>query len=330
MFSRIIKIPIIFEVKKKAFKELDSILKANHLSYEEKILFTSQELFDLYKTYIPVETFSDVIFIKGGNVEEVESVKSKYEHHNVLLIAFGGGSIIDFVKLYSRELCLQYISVPSSLSNDAIYSPIARLTKNGKKESFGVLEPLGIIADIEIIQKSPLKMLLAGVGDLVSNLSAIKDWYLAESYDSEVLDIFSVSLSIVTAKAIFAYTREQLRSEEFVEVLTYGLVLSGLSMIIANSSRPASGAEHLMSHAIDELFPDRATLHGIQVAWAMLYIEKNIRKNDDAYESLLCFFEKIGLYAEIENDIQFSETELKRIIAKAKIMRKRFTVLNII
>ena len=62
----------------------------------------------------------------------------------------------------------------------------------------------------------------------------------------------------------------------------------------------------------------------------MLYIEKNIRKNDDAYESLLCFFEKIGLYAEIENDIQFSETELKRIIAKAKIMRKRFTVLNII
>lgn len=39
--------------------------------------------------------------------------------------------------------------------------------------------PLGIIADLDIIKQSPSVLLLAGVGDLVSNLSAIKDWNLS-------------------------------------------------------------------------------------------------------------------------------------------------------
>ena len=53
----------------------------------------------------------------------------------VLLVAFGGGSIIDAVKLMANTLDLTYITVPSTLSNDAIYSPIARLLKDGKNRA---------------------------------------------------------------------------------------------------------------------------------------------------------------------------------------------------
>ena len=55
----------------------------------------------------------------------------------------------------ANTLDLTYITVPSTLSNDAIYSPIARLLKDGKKQSFGVKAPLGIIADVNIIKVLP-------------------------------------------------------------------------------------------------------------------------------------------------------------------------------
>lgn len=328
MFSKIIKIPLVLETGKGIFKQLSSILKENHLFFESKVLITSHELYQLYESYIPLDIFSQVIFIKGGNYEEIAEVKEKYNHKNDLLIAFGGGSIIDFVKLYAKETYLPYISVPSTLSNDAIYSPIARLYVNTKKESFGVTEPLGIIADIDIISKSPKLMLLAGVGDLVSNFSAIKDWQLASLTTEEKVDNFAMAISLLSAGSIFKYTKKDLFSVAFLTDLANGLIFSGLAMIIANSSRPASGSEHMISHAIDELFPERATLHGLQVAWGQLYIEKNFRKDNKAYGKLYDFFLQIGLMEEIEKNIHFNTQEIEYIINKAVVIRKRYTILN--
>src|SRR5205085_11051894 len=43
--------------------------------------------------------------------------------------------------------------------------------------------------------------------------------------------------------------------EEFLMALAEGLVLSGLAMATAGSSRPCSGGEHEIVHAIDHFFP---------------------------------------------------------------------------
>jgi len=47
--------------------------------------------------------------------------------------------------------------------------------------------------------------------------------------------------------------------------LVEGLVVSGVAMVLAGNSRPSSGAEHLISHALDR-FPIH-DLHGLQVGW---------------------------------------------------------------
>lgn len=223
---------------------------------------------------------------------------------------------------------LTYITVPSTLSNDAIYSPIARLVKDGKKQSFGVKAPLGIIADVNIIKGSPKKLILAGVGDLVSNASAVKDWLLAHADRGESINNFALALASLSGNSVIPYTIDDIRTPRFIGDLANGLVISGLAMVLANSSRPASGAEHLISHAIDDLFPERATLHGLQVAWGHLLVEREFRQPESDYEKLLVFFERMKMLDEIERDITFSKEEVEQIILRAKTIRDRYTILS--
>ncbi len=51
--------------------------------------------------------------------------------------------------------------------------------------------------------------------------------------------------------------------ERSVRKVLKGLISSGIAMSIAGSSRPASGSEHLFSHALDAIAPHPA-MHGEQ------------------------------------------------------------------
>ena len=123
MYYKTINIPIVLEIGENIFVHLDDILKKNHIYFKEKILITSLELKDLYKTSVDKLSFDDIIFIKGGSYEEAQEVMKSITNRDALFVAFGGGSIIDAVKLVANTLDLTYITVPSTLSNDAIYSP---------------------------------------------------------------------------------------------------------------------------------------------------------------------------------------------------------------
>lgn len=105
--------------------------------------------------------------------------------------------------------------MPSTLSNDAIYSPVARLTCNGKKKSFGVKPPIGIVVDLSIVKKSPKQLILAGVGDLLSNLSAVKDWELSRLSTGEKIDELSFMLAKEAAVSILRYSEKDLYTDVF-------------------------------------------------------------------------------------------------------------------
>jgi len=329
MLYKTIQIPIVLEIDNDILKNMDNILNKEHLYFESKVLITSEELYLSYKNILNKIRFKEIIYIKGGSFEESNEISFSNDTSDSLLVAFGGGSVIDLVKVIAERFSLPYLTIPSALSNDSIYSPVARLNKRGRKRSFGVPPPIGIIADIEILKTAPTVLQLSGVGDLVSNLSAIKDWKLANKTCGETINYFAYTLSSQSANAILSYKFEDIRSDSFIRDLTNGLIVSGLAMIIAKNTRPASGSEHLISHAIDELYPDRATFHGLQVAWGQLIVESKFRGNNRDFSVLYEFFDKIGINKEIESRINFSEAEINNIIEKAKNIRKRYTILNI-
>ena len=98
-------------------------------------------------------------------------------------------------------------------------------------------------------------------------------------------------------------------------------------MSLAGSSRPCSGSEHLLSHAIDFLNLSKDVLHGIQVASISLFILFLQDKLSDEY---LNYAKTTGiplLFASLLKNAQ-KET-IKIIFIKSKEMRPgRYTILD--
>jgi glycerol-1-phosphate dehydrogenase [NAD(P)+] len=109
----------------------------------------------------------------------------------------------------------------------------------------------------------------SGVGDVISNLTAIADWRLAESARGEYVDGVAVTFARTAAMAVLNRD-ETIDDESFLLALAEALVLSGLAMATAGSSRPCSGGEHEILHAIDHLFPGTSG-HGELAGAASLF-----------------------------------------------------------
>ena len=328
MFYDEFKAPALIKIGSGTLANIDGILRHRHLYFPNKILITQEYLYDMYRKVLDENYFTRKIFVQGGIIDEADSVIKQIKGEDAVVLAFGGGSVLDIVKYCASKCDMPYITLPSALSNDAVYSCVARLTSDGKKRSYAVQPPMGIIVDLEIIRKSPLKLVYAGVGDLVSNLSALDDWLLSREDTGEDINELAFMLSKESVMPMLGYKSCDIRSDDFLSDLANGLITSGLAMIICGSTRPNSGAEHLISHAIDEYFPERSSIHGLQVAWAHLIIEKNYRNHHKQYETLSKFFCELEMDKVLDECVSWSENEFSGLIPYAIKIRNRYTIFN--
>jgi len=203
----------------------------------------------------------DIVVEKRATEDSVNRVKEVSKNRD-LLMGIGGGSKIDIAKLASFSLNIPFISIPTAASHDGIASPRASIKKNGASISVEASAPMAIVADTSIIAKSPYRLTASGCADLIAKKSALKDWELAHRLKGEPFSSFASSLAMLACDTIIenaSNIKEGL--EESAWIVVKSLVLSGVSMSIAGSSRPASGSEHLFAHALDSVAPGKA-LHG--------------------------------------------------------------------
>ncbi len=198
-----------------------------------------------------------------------------------LIVGIGGGKVIDTAKYAGFINEIPCISIPTAISNDGICSPIAVLKeKENKYKSFGAEIPIALLVPMHLIeqnQKASYDSITSGIGDLISNISAVEDWELAKNDAFEEVDDYACMISKTSALTILNGIKNAMLSkktkEEFINEnlrsIVESLALSGIAMEIAGTSRPASGAEHLISHSIDELFGG-VKPHGIQVAFSTM------------------------------------------------------------
>jgi glycerol-1-phosphate dehydrogenase [NAD(P)+] len=180
------------------------------------------------------------------------------------IVGVGGGKALDVAKYVGFLARLPYFAVPTSLSNDGFCSPQSSLTIRGKRKSLPAALPFGVIIDTVICRDAPRILTLSGVGDLVSKFTAIRDWKLAFAAVGEPVDDFAALMSDGTIYSFMSHPQFDL---DGIRLLATALMLNGIAMEICGSSRPASGSEHLISHALDATSA-RPRLHGLQVGVA--------------------------------------------------------------
>jgi glycerol-1-phosphate dehydrogenase [NAD(P)+] len=212
--------------------------------------------------------------IEDNTRVEVTRVADLLRKEYDAVVAVGGGRPIDVAKSAALIADVPVIVIPTQLSADGIASPISVIQEaNGDSVSERSQLPAAVLADLEAVAAAPVQFARAGVGDLIGNRTAIVDWRIADEEGSETVDDFAALLASCAHLLIEGLDLTELRGGrvtiDVARRLLDGLVLSGLAMEIAGSSRPCSGSEHLISHAIDKLEPGTAS-HGEQVAFGTI------------------------------------------------------------
>lgn len=241
-------------------------------------------------------------------LKEIGDVRDEYVDYNTIayamdiaeriiatdvdcIIGLGGGKILDVCKYAAYISKKPLLSIPTTMANDGIASPIAVLKrKDNRPKSLGCAMPSMLLLDTEVILNSPLRLIKAGIGDTISNYMALLDWELACARGKDEMNGYAYLMSRTSLDALMKTQYDSI-CPAFLGVLANSLVLSGIAMDFAGSSRPVSGSEHLFSHALD-YYGSAENLHGIQVALGTVAVLKLIGQ---PYEDVLNYLKKFDV-----------------------------------
>lgn len=227
-----------------------------------------QRVFDiLKKADLEIELF-EVPGKPKGDVQTVavvaEAVKSASG-----VITVGSGTVNDLGKAAAHQLGLPYFCVATAASMNGYTSSIAALVNGGLKTTVPTTPSLAVLCDLDVLANAPLELTYAGLGDVVSKPVCNADWMLSHLLLGSHYCPRPFGL-IKELEEVYLSRAGQLKDGdiETFAALSEALLYSGVSMCIAGSSAPASGAEHLISHTIDMralLKGGEHDLHGAQV-----------------------------------------------------------------
>jgi glycerol-1-phosphate dehydrogenase [NAD(P)+] len=257
LLARILASPLAVDVRRGAVAGLGQLLADGRISSGGKVivLVGPGQGEEIARALEPQLSEATVLPVGSASVEHARELavtlrQSSYD----AVVGIGGGRTLDVAKYVASLVALPMVSVATNLAHDGIASPVASLDYEGRKGSYGVHIPIAVFVDLDYVARAPERMVRSGIGDAVSNLSALADWRLAADERGESVDGLAVAFARAAAEAVLHRT-DSIESVDFLTTLAEALILSGLAMAVAGSSRPCSGGDHEILHAVDQLYP---------------------------------------------------------------------------
>ena len=268
------------------------------------------------------------------------------------VLAVGSGTLNDTAKYAALMTGKRSGVLATAPSMDGYASPVAAIMKDGFKVSEAARVPSDILVDPAILADAPQQMIAAGAGDILGKYTCLTDWRLAQYHTGEAVNEGAFS-DMLDAVQKFAASVEDIahRERSGVEKLTDALIISGLAMAEAGNSRPASGAEHHISHYLEMWFvaqKKRVPLHGIKVGLGTLvsaYLYEALERDGVAFkgdaqtylaakaipsvQELRATLEKLGAPVRF-SALGISRELFRETIAKAHTVRPRYTILTLL
>jgi glycerol-1-phosphate dehydrogenase [NAD(P)+] len=263
LLARTVQTPLHIDVRRGAVSNLAAILADGRISAGGDVAVVvgpgqGEHIAELIR---PTLNSADVYTTSGGTLDAALELGAKLRARSYdAVVGIGGGKTVDTAKYAATRWALPMVSVATSLANDGVASPVASLINDGIKGSYGVHIPIAVIVDLDFVEDGPEDHNRAGIGDVISNISALADWELARDVRGEPVDGLAAALARMGAEAVLTHPGD-ITDDGFVTVLAEALISSGLAMAVCGSSRPSSGGCHEIMHATDSLFPGTAS-HG--------------------------------------------------------------------
>jgi glycerol-1-phosphate dehydrogenase [NAD(P)+] len=255
LLARMIPAPLVVDVRRGAIAGLGELLADRRIATEGRVaIAVGPSQGDSIIAQLELGA-AEVFRVDDGTVDSGIRLGKRLRAGIYEAVAgIGGGKTLDVTKFAANMAGMPMIAVATNLAHDGIAAPVSSLEHESGKGSYGVAPPVAVIVDLDRVHAAPDRLVRAGIGDVVSNLSAIADWELAAADTGERLDGLAVTLARTAAQAVL-HQPGTVESDEFLMVLAEALIMSGISMTVAGSSRPASGGDHEIMHAIDKLYP---------------------------------------------------------------------------
>jgi glycerol-1-phosphate dehydrogenase [NAD(P)+] len=329
LLARILTAPLVIDVRRGAVADLGALLADRRIVTEGRVAIAvgrgqgDSVLADLDPENLgPAKVFR----VEDGTVDCAVSLGKQLRADAYEAVAgIGGGKTLDVTKFAAHMAGIPMVAVATNLAHDGIASPISSLEHESGKGSYGVVPPVAVIVDLDRVRSGPPRSVRAGIGDVVNNLSAIADWELAAADRGEPVDGLAVTLARTAAQAVL-HQPGTVSDDEFLTVLAESLVLSGIAMTVAGSSRPCSGGDHEILHAIDQLFPGAGN-HGELAGVGALFCT-HLRGDDHLGPLMSACLARHGL-PRTPADLGLSHAEFTQAVLRAPATRPgRYTILE--
>ncbi|HIY78711.1 MAG TPA: sn-glycerol-1-phosphate dehydrogenase [Candidatus Borkfalkia excrementavium] len=268
------------------------------------------------------------------------------------VLAVGSGTLNDTAKFAAYHTGKKSGVLATAPSMDGYASPVAPIMRAGFKVSEIVHAPSDILIDTDILSAAPSVMIAAGAGDIMGKYTCLTDWRLAQNHLGEEVNEEAFSDTVDAVDKCFGSIEDiYARGAAGIGRLTDALIVSGLAIAETGNSRPASGAEHHISHYLEMWFVAQkmhVPLHGIKVGLgtlvtAYLYgaLERDgveFRGAEATYraaryipplktlEEMLC---RLGAPTRF-SELPISRELFRETMLKAYTVRPRYTVLTLL
>jgi glycerol-1-phosphate dehydrogenase [NAD(P)+] len=329
VLTRLIPSPISVDIRAGALNDLAPLLADQRIAPTGKLAFaiSAGSGRQLRERLAGTLSGADWFEVRGGTLDDALELAAAVKAGRYdAVVGLGGGKIIDCAKYAAARIGLPLVAVATNLSHDGLCSPVATLDNDAGRGSYGVPTPIAVVIDLDVIRQAPVRFVRSGIGDAISNISAVADWELSHKVTGERIDGLAAAMARQAGNAVLRHPGG-CDDDSFLTELAEGLVLTGIAMSIAGDSRPSSGACHEINHAFDLLFPRRRASHGEQcgigAAFATL-LRGDLEQATRMVETL-----RRHELPVLPADIGFSDEEFTRVVEFAPQTRPgRYTILE--
>jgi glycerol-1-phosphate dehydrogenase [NAD(P)+] len=329
VLTRLIPSPVVVDIRPGALDGLGALLADQRLSSSGRIAVavSAGSGAALRERLSPQLPGAEWYTVGDGTLDSAVRLADEVRggHYDVL-VGLGGGKIIDVAKYAAARVGLPILAAATNLAHDGICSPVSTLDNDAGRGSYGVPSPIGMVADLDVIREAPGRYVAAGIGDVLSNLSACADWELSHRETGEPVDGLAVAMARTAGETLLRHPGT-IAGDDLLVALAEALVLSGIAMNISGSSRPSSGACHEICHALDILYPARKGQHGEQVGLGAAFATF-LRGEKELARQIAAVLARHGLPVTAAQ-LGFAEAEFTEAVHYAPQTRPgRFTILE--